>query len=168
MLRLVFQDDIKKIWACLGVCRGRLVISQVSIRSLMKESVQRDYRSQLASHNTGPWCSGQGWRMQTMCRVTIITHPLFIRPFQKPDSDAELRWDEMLNLKLLLSWFWIFCQKWHSRRAWLSYCEHVTRVSVWTQVPIDRRLSPLSALIDHRVPWHLLLVTRGSSGPGPV
>ena len=143
------------------MCRSRLVISQVSIRSLMKESVQRDYRSQLASHNTGPWCSGQGWGMQTMCRVTIITHPLFIRSFQKPEMRCWI-WNSSP-----LSWCWIFWQEWHSRRAWLSYFEHVTRVSVWTQVPIDRRLSPLSALIDHRVSWHLV-VTRASSGPGPV
>ena len=93
-LCLVFRDDIKKFWACLGACRSRLVISQVSIRSLMKESVQRDYRSQLASHNTGPWCSGQGWGMQTMCRVTIITHPLFIRSFQKPEMRC---WIWILN-----------------------------------------------------------------------
>ena len=106
------------IMPCRGVCRGWLVISQVSIQSLMKESVRRDiiihYQWPAPVTTRAPDAVVRPGNADYVSSQHHHT-PLFIL------SEARFRrwgvWisDSWITESFPLSWFGIFWQEWHSR-----------------------------------------------------
>ena len=124
------------IMPCRGVCRGWLVISQVSIQSLMKESVRRDITSGQPPSQHGPWCSGQAGECG-LCVESASSHTI-VYPFR-----SQIQTLRCLNLRLLNNWELspLLIRNILTGMTLSEHDYHIVstwHVSVWTQVPIDR------------------------------